>query len=350
LGEVGVNASTADVSAIVVNYESGADLTRCLDALSGQRRVLETIVVDNGSTDGSAAVAERRPETVLARPDRNVGFAGGANEGARRARGDYLLFLNPDVRLAPDAVALLAAAVERQSAGVAGPRIELERSSTSELGYTIDPLGSPRAATRADVLFVSGCALMTPARVFRALGGFDGRYFLFAEDIDYCWRALLAGHEVVVAPGAVAYHVGGGSTPGGYVTDRGLTTTRFRVRLRERNTLAMLLKCYGMPALVAVVPLYVLQTLGTAIVLIALRRPRTALDVLAGFWWNARELPRTLELRAAAQAARRRRDRAIVARMYRGWHKAAAVLHSGLPSVDEEVRARRKRPTPTASG
>jgi GT2 family glycosyltransferase len=328
--------STGKVSAIVVNYESGEDLTACLESLRGQPEVLETIVVDNGSTDGSAAEAVNFPATTVLAPGENLGFAGGANVGADRARGEYLLFLNPDVRLAPGAVGLLAAALEENGSAVAGPRIELEASRRAELGYTIDPLGSPIASTTgASPLFVSGCSLMTLARMFRTLGGFDGRFFMFAEDIDYCWRALLAGHNVSIAPGAVAWHRGGGSTPGGYVTEHGVATTRLRIGLRERNTLAMLLKCYGRTTLIVFGPLALLQTLLTSLALLALRRPGTAGDVLAGLWWNMRQLPRTLALRRAVQATRRRSDRAILGRMYRGWHKASVVLRSGLPVVDE---------------
>jgi len=326
----------ARVSAIVVNYESGDDLAACLESLDGQKGLLETIVVDNGSTDGSIAAAAVHRATRIVAPERNLGFAGGANEGARRARGDLLLFLNPDVRLAHGAVAALAEALEPPAVAVAGPRIELERAQRAELGYTIDPLGSPIALTTpSKPLFLSGCALASSADAFQSLGGFDERFFMFAEDIDYCWRALVAGHDVVVAPSAVVWHTGGGSTPGGYATESGLATTRFRLGLRERNTLAMLIKCYGRTGLCAAVPAYLLQTLATVLVLLALRRPRTALDLLTGLRWNARELPRTLELRAAAQAARRRRDRDVVARVYRGWPKAAG-LSSGLPTVDEQ--------------
>jgi len=331
-----VTARTPTVSAIVVNYESGEDLAACLESLHGQPTLLETIVVDNGSTDGSTADAESTADTVLLSPGRNLGFAGGANAGSERASGDYLLFLNPDVRLAPGAVERLVTALERRAAAVVGPRIELERSGVGEVGCTIDPLGSPRAtAPGAEPLYVPGCALMTKADIFRALGGFDDRFFLFAEDTDYCWRALLAGHDVAIAPGATAWHRGGSSAPGGYVTEHGLETTRLRIALRERNTLAMLLKCYSRASLLAFGPLAVLQTLLTSLALLALGRPRTAGDVLAGLSWNVRQLPRTLELRKAVQATRRRSDPAVIRRMYRGWHKADVVLRSGFPVIDE---------------
>jgi GT2 family glycosyltransferase len=97
------------VSAVIVNYESGAELRDCLQSLRDQAGLLETIVVDNGSADGSISAARRTfPDLVLVEPGRNVGFAGGANAGARVARGRLLLFLNPDVRLAPPAIKRLA--------------------------------------------------------------------------------------------------------------------------------------------------------------------------------------------------------------------------------------------------
>jgi hypothetical protein len=108
-----------------------------------------------------------------------------------------------------------------------------------------------------------------------------------------------------------------------------------RICLRERNTLAMLIKCYGGIALAVFGPLTVLQTLLTSAALLALRRPRTAADLLTGLGWNLRQLPRTLELRRAVQATRRRSDRDILGRMYLGWRRAAVVLHVGLPDVEE---------------
>jgi len=181
---------------------------------------------------------------------------------------------------------------------------------------------------------------MTRADIFHKLGGFDGRFFMFVEDADYCWRALLVGKDVQVAPDALVVHEGGAAAPGGYPMDEGVETTLFRVSHRERNTLAMLLKCYGGRIAVPAAFLYVLQTLATAVFLTTVRKPRTARAIVAGLVWNARALRTTLELRRQVQATRRVSDAAVLARMHRGLRKVDIVVRYGIPVVREEPAPR----------
>jgi GT2 family glycosyltransferase len=333
------------VSAVIVNYEAGVLLRECVAALMGQIGLLETIVVDNGSADGSIdAAAQHFPAIEVLRPGSNLGFAGGANAGARMARGELLLFLNPDVRLTPGSVSELAAAFADPSVGVLGPPLDVAAAGVVEFGATLDPIGSPMGiANRRPPLYVPGCALMTRARLFHALGGFDERFFMFVEDVDYCWRVLLSGFDVRVARIAPVRHEGGAAAPGGYLTAAGVASTRFRVGLRERNTLAMLLKCYGGPLALAIAPVYAFQSLATAVVLAAVGRHRTARDIAGGLWWNVRELPRTLELRRQVQQSRQIGERQIVGRMHRGIRKLRLLLRFGIPDVSEE-------PTPSKLG
>ena len=333
-----VPTNAVRVSAVIVAYESGDVLNDCVASLADQGVLIETIVVDNGSADGSVTMARRQfPDLVVVDPGGNLGFASGANVGARAASGDLLLFLNPDVRLQPGAVQTLIDAFESPRAAVVGPCIELSQSASSEYGCRIDPLGSPMGLSEPlPPLYVPGCALMTPAAVFDELGGFDDRLFMFVEDVDYCWRALLAGYDVRAAPGAVAWHYGGGSTPGGYPTPEGLSTTRFRVALRERNSLAVLLKCYSATSLAIVLPFYLLQTFATAAALAVRGQWPTSVDVLRGLGWNVRELRRTFRLRRAVQRSRSRREREILARIHPGLLKLSLLRRFGVPSVDEQ--------------
>ena len=327
-----------NVSAVIVNYEAGELLLECITALARQSSLLETIVVDNGSADGSTAAAAAAYEDLqVVTPGANLGFAAGANAGARVARGELLLFLNPDVCLAPGSLSVLAAEFEDTSVGVVGPPLDVVVAGEVEYGATLDPIGSPvHLAHRAPVLYVPGCALMTRARLFQRLGGFDERFFMFVEDVDYCWRVLLTGLDVRVAQTAPAEHEGGAVTPGGYLTAAGVTSTRFRVVLRERNTLATLLKCYGSPLVWIVAPVYALQSLATAIALAASGRRRTAMEIAGGLWWNIRELPKTVDLRRTVQRSRRRGDREVVRRMYRGLWKLTLLIHFGIPEVSEQ--------------
>jgi GT2 family glycosyltransferase len=331
--------SLQNVSAVIVNYEGGELLLDCLAALERQPGLLETIVVDNGSADGSVDLAARRFPTIkVVRPVRNLGFAGGVNAGAQAASGELLLFLNPDVSFPPGCVSALAKEFSDRSVGVVGPPLYVVAGGGMEYGCTIDPIGSPVALhQRVRPLYVSGCALMTRARLFHELGGFDERFFMVFEDIDYCWRVLLRGFDVRIANSTPVRHEGGAVTPGGYIVAARVTSTRFRVALRERNTLATLLKCYGDPLVFAIVPLYVLQSLATAAMLAVVGRQKTATDIVGGLWWNARELPRTMVLRRRTQGSRRIAERAILTRMHRGVLKISLLIRFGIPSVSDEA-------------
>lgn len=325
------------VSAVIVNYESGKWLEVCLRSLWKQSAPVEVIVVDNGSADRSVARAVQRfPGTQVVRPDRNLGFAGGANLGAAHAQGEILLFLNPDVELAAGCLETLLAVFQDPRVGVCGPVLRVVASGTTEYGHTVDPLGYPIALTRPGMpLYVSGCALATRRTTFDTLGGFDERYFLFVEDVDYCWRALLAGWDVRVAEGALATHAGGASAPGGYPMNGKLPTTVLRVTLRERNTLTMLIKCRSAASLTWILPSYVTQSLATAALVALCGSPKTARGILSGLVWNVRELPRTLALRRSVQDARRIREREIRGRMRRTFWKAQLLLSYGIPQVRE---------------
>jgi GT2 family glycosyltransferase len=326
------------VSAVVVNYEGGEFLLDCIASLEGQDLV-EIIVVDNGSADGSGPAASARfPGIKLLSPGWNLGFAGGANFGAREARGDLLLFLNPDIRMPPGSVRTLVEMFTDSHVGVVGPPLYVATSETVEYGATVDVIGSPvgvRVRTTRP-LFVSGCALMTRLTLFNELGGFDGRFFMFLEDADYCWRALLRGFDVSVPDMPPVWHQGGAATPGGYVTRGGVSSTSFRVALRERNTLAMLLKCYGAPLAAIICPIYVAQSVLTASLLAACGKHRTARAVVSGLRWHMNECQNTLAYRRTVQSSREVSDAVILRRMYRGIWKLNMLIGFGIPAISEK--------------
>jgi GT2 family glycosyltransferase len=325
------------LSAVIVNYEGGTYLTRCVRSLLSQGEPMQVIVVDNGSADGSVKQVEAEfPDVEIVRPDQNLGFAGGVNAGAAAAHGEYLLLLNPDVELLPGCANSLVRELAKPEVGVVGPVTDLLAASAVEYGATIDPLGHPVELRAPGLpLYVSGAALATRTDVFKAIGGFDDRLFLFMEDVDYCWRVLLAGLDVVVAVDGRVVHVGGATIPGGYERDGGFETSRFRIALRERNTLAMLIKCYGGWSLCLAIPGYLLQSLAVGAALALSGRLKTARDILTGLAWNVVELPRTLSLRRSAQGRRQVSDRVIRARMFRSSRKLQLLLQYGVPRVHE---------------
>jgi GT2 family glycosyltransferase len=218
----GQQACAPRLSIVIVNYrdwQGTADLAwQVLRSTPGRRRQIEVMVVDNHSPAEPIVPRLRRWAGMsLRRWGRNRGFARAANEGARLSSGDWLLFLNPDVTLPRDffdGVLPLAAELEAQEprTGVVGFRLENPDGSPQfstgpwpTLAGTVAGLALPRhrrkcrpigQADHTDVPWVTGCCMLVHQDCWRALGGFDPRFFLYYEDVDFCRRAQEAGWSV----------------------------------------------------------------------------------------------------------------------------------------------------------
>ena len=225
------------MSAIVVSHNSRAHLPRCLDTFAAQ--VDETIVVDACSTDGSAdLVARAHPEAILVRQTENRGYGAAVNAGAAQAGGDLLLVLNADTWAMEGAVAALEAALDAAPrAGAAGPRLLNVDGSVQQ---SVRGFPTPwRLATEYFFLrwlaprsralnafyaagfdhrsprvaeFVVGAAMLVKRDAFDELGGFDPDFFMYDEEVDFCFRLAEAGRETLFVPAAEVVHVGGAST------------------------------------------------------------------------------------------------------------------------------------------
>lgn len=227
-----------DVSVIVVNWNTRDLLARCLTTALAEAGglSLELIVVDNASRDDSAAlVRERFPQAVLIANTDNVGFARANNQGARAARGRYLLLLNSDAFLQPGALpALVALADAQPRAGLIGaqlrnadgtfqashtpfPTLGREFLILSGLGRKLYgpayPSAGPDEARGPRVVdYVEGACMLARPDAYAAVGGLDEGYFMYAEDVDLCFALRRAGRPVWYHPGARVTHLGSASS------------------------------------------------------------------------------------------------------------------------------------------
>jgi N-acetylglucosaminyl-diphospho-decaprenol L-rhamnosyltransferase len=212
------------VSVIVLTYDGRVWLGPCLDALAGQvgAPLFETILVDNASSDGSAAfVRSAYPAVRVIETGANLGFAGGNNAGAREARGGVLVFLNNDTVPAPDWLGRLHGAV----AAASGVALATSLLVSMETPPVVDSAGdgylraggaykrghrrAPEAyAESGEVFGACGAAFLIRREVFEALGGFDDSFFMVYEDVDLSYRARLLGHRCWYVADAVVRHAG----------------------------------------------------------------------------------------------------------------------------------------------
>jgi GT2 family glycosyltransferase len=222
------------LSVIIVSYNVRTLLERCVASVA---EADEVIVVDNDSTDGSAAVieAEHRGATLV-RMGANRGFSAAVNAGVERASGDALLLLNSDAEVPPGALAEIRRTFERvPDAAVVGFR---QQDSDGNFQWCWGPelslpgelvrrwlqrrldAGSRWAARALDrwasrirpVDWVSGASMLIRRPIFDEVGGFDDGYFLYFEDIDFCRRVRRAGGRVYIDPTVTVVHVRGAST------------------------------------------------------------------------------------------------------------------------------------------
>jgi hypothetical protein len=233
--------------AVVLNWNGGADTPRALASLDG----IETICVDNGSTDGSDAAVERDfPGVELIRNGANLGFAGGNNVGIRRAleRGaDWVLLVNNDAVVVPGIrEALAAAAAARPDAGVLACKVMFESGLTvmyagatfrPRLGYSgrVRGHGAPdHFDAMEDTGRADGAAMAVSRAAVDAAGLLDERLFAYVEDVDWSLRIRAAGFAVVFVPDAVVLHKGSASTGGGASTSNLYYSTRNTIFVSER--------------------------------------------------------------------------------------------------------------------
>jgi GT2 family glycosyltransferase len=209
------------VSIVVVLWNRAELTLRCLRAISEEPDLpVEVILVDNQSTDDTAALLAQISGATVLRNTSNLGFTVAANCGATAAQGDLLLFLNNDAELMPGALRRLVATIAADpTIGAVGGKLVFPGGRLQEAGSIIwsdgscdayGRFGDPDASEfnfQRDVDFCSGAFLLTRRRLFKELGGFDERYEpAYYEDVDYCVKLWQAGQRVVYQPAAVAIH------------------------------------------------------------------------------------------------------------------------------------------------
>lgn len=220
-----------DVSVVVVSRNDAADLPVSLASAIAQRgAAVETVLIDNASTDGSRDVAAQLGVRVIALPE-NVGFAAAMNAGIDATAGRYVLALNPDCRLEPDFCAVLAARLDRPDAadvGSASGRVVRAVGPRLEPGDALDTTGiyftaagrhfdrgagepaAGRYVEEDDIVGPSGAAgfyrraALESARI--STGYFDSDFFLYREDADLAWRLRRLGWRSLYVPAARASH------------------------------------------------------------------------------------------------------------------------------------------------
>ncbi|MBR5033989.1 MAG: glycosyltransferase family 2 protein [Bacteroidales bacterium] len=246
-----------DVAIVILNWNGRALLERFVPVLLNNipKDNCFVVVADNASTDDSLPWLQANyPSVEVIALEENYGFAGGYNRALKMIEADYYILLNSDVEVSPGWIETLTAFMEdNPDVGICQPKIlSLARRDYFEYagaaGGYIDRFGYPFCRGRIlsniekdrgqydepeQCFWASGACLMVRSDLYHYLGGLDEMFFAHMEEIDFCWRAKLAGHQVWAVPEAVVYHVGGGSLD---------AASPRKLYLNYRNSLLMLQK------------------------------------------------------------------------------------------------------------
>jgi GT2 family glycosyltransferase len=228
------------LSFIIVNWNSLVYLRRCIDSIYAQTRCsLEIVVVDNASPDGDASfIAREFPHITLIRCRENIGFGAANNLGFRRSTGGNVLFLNPDTELLDSAADIMMQTLSSdRDAGIVGCTLLNEDRSIQTsciqtfptiLNQLLDsdwlrvrwpnsylwgtaPIWSKRDGAE-EVEVISGACMLMRREVFEEVGGFTEAYFMYAEDLDLCYKVQKAGYSNYYLRSPTVLHYGGKSS------------------------------------------------------------------------------------------------------------------------------------------
>lgn len=219
--------SAPRISVIIVSYESGPTLERCLAGLKAQTfSDFEVLLVDNASTDGAPQAAVTADPTIrFLEPGANLGFAAGNNLAVRQARGRWLALLNPDAYPEPGWLAALMDGAARYPGVESFASLQTSADDPTVLDGAGDNMTSagipfrggygrrlPANLPEGEVFSACGAAMLINKALFEDLGGFDERFFCYCEDVDLGYRLRLTGRTTLLLPNARVAHVGSAST------------------------------------------------------------------------------------------------------------------------------------------
>ena len=281
-------------------------MTQHLDSvLSTDYSDFRVVVIDNGSTDGSLEfLATQHPHVEVVGNRRNLGFVLAYNSAIASVATEYFVLLNNDLSVEPDWLRELIAHAREGKVAALTPKMlfynDKRRINAAGGNCDVYGIGWNRGNSEIDkgqynspdeCFYGNGAALLISKEAWRDVGPFDERYFMYGEDLDWCWRARLKGYRILYVPASRVYH-------------RWLGSRGSIFYFLERNTLSNILKNYSLASLLKVMPTYLALKLLKTLWALKNTRSRNRFFTLKAIWWNAANLKETWKKRMQVQSLR----------------------------------------------
>jgi len=301
------------VSVIILNFEGGEVTKKCLDSvLKTNYPNFEVILVDNGSSNKERKKLKNlyKDKVKFIFSEKNLGYAGGNNAGAEKARGKYLVFLNNDTEVFSDWLLSPIQKMETdRSIAFLQPKIKwLKYKDFFEYaggaGGYIDIFGYPFTRGRVfgcveedvgqydderEIFWASGVAFFSRKKIFRELGMFDPLFFAYSEEVDLCFRAHRAGFKVVYYPPSTVFHLGG------FTSNR---NPSLKIFLIHRNHLILMIKNLKfLEIFLLFIPRILMDFVAIIYYLVRYRSPKSSLAVIKAYSSLVRLLPKIISER-----------------------------------------------------
>ncbi|MBF0211592.1 MAG: glycosyltransferase family 2 protein [Desulfamplus sp.] len=330
-------------SICIANFNGRNTLAACLDSILQQTFDLpiEIIVHDDASTDDSVPyLLENYPNIELLISKQNCGFCVSNNRMVDIARGEFILLLNNDAALYPDALKTLYDYASKQPVkGILGlPQYDIQTGELIDIGEFFDPFLNPlpnlEYASQSVGMIIGAC-LWLPRTLWVELGGFPDWFHTLAEDMFLCCYARLKGYPVEAVAISGFRHLVGKSLGGGKVVNNRLSTSFKRRALSERNRLYVMAMCYPSPFVWIILPLHIVLLLIEGCMLALLKKDAKILDSIylsacKAFWQNHKKL---FKLRCEIQRKRKISYKDFFSTFSILPYKVKMLIKHGLPEI-----------------
>lgn len=305
--------NTPLVSIIIVNWNGAEILPECLTSLRKQTyKNREIIIIDNNSADESVNIIKQFHEVTLIESKKNLGFAGGNNAAFKHAKGKYILLLNTDTTSTKDFLKKLVDAMEKNpTLGAVQPKFLYDNDDFPEKNI-INSIGCYLTSTgflyypgygkkdtlaiynkKRDIFSAYGACMLIRKEVIDKIGLFDGDYFMYFEETDFCMRVWLSGWQIAYIPDVLIYHKGGVSSK-----KFGMERIYFH---SFKNRICTYIKNLEFKNILLMMPLHLFVCEVTSFLYLFTGRPKYFYAIQKAFFWNIANSKKTLKKRKTVQ-------------------------------------------------